>query len=166
MDLIPDNWASVLALETPLLELATRGVLLYVGILMLLRIMPRRTAGEVAAMDLVLILLITESASHALGDFQTVGDGLVQILVVALLALLVNMASFHLPFVRKLVEAPPLKIVHNGRILRRNMRREFITDEELYSCLRENGISDLAQVRSAHVESEGHITVVGKNASE
>lgn len=160
--LMSPDWLEVLALKTPLLELAARGVLLYVGILLLLRIMPRRMAGELAAMDLVLILLITESASHALGDFESVGDGLVQIGIVGLLALLVDMASFHVPIIGKLVQAPPLKIVHNGKLLRRNMRREFITHEELMRSLRENGIDDIAQVRSAHVEGEGHITVVGK----
>lgn len=77
MPLQPDDWSAVFALETPLLELLLRGVLLYITILFLLRVMPRRMAGEVASMDLVLILLITESASHALGDYRSIGDGIV-----------------------------------------------------------------------------------------
>lgn len=159
---MPDQWLQVFALELPLLELVARGALLYFAILFLLRVMPRRMAGELASMDLVLILLITESASHALGDFQSLGDGLIQILTAGLLALAVDALSFHFPFVRKLVEAKPLKIIHNGKLSRRNMRREFITDEELQSNLRKNGVSDINEVASAHVESEGHITIVKK----
>lgn len=162
MEMLPDRWVSIFALETPLLEIALRGSLLYLAILFLLRIMPRRMAGEVAPMDLVLILLITESASHALGDFDSLGDGVLQIVVVGVLAWLVDVGSYHLPWLRRLVQAPPLKIIHNGKLLRRNLRREFITEEELYSQLRANDVQDISDVQTAHVEGEGHITIVRK----
>lgn len=158
--LLPDHWAGLFALETPLLELVLRGVLLYLAILFLLRIMPRRTTGELAAMDLVLILLITEAAAHSLGDYHSLSDGVVQILVMALLALAIDFLSHRYPWFRKLTESPPLKIIDNGKLLRRNLRREFITLEELESQLRANDIRDVSEVLHAHVEGEGHITFV------
>ena len=160
MNLIPHDWSAVFALETPLAELLLRGVLLYLAILFLLRVMPRRMAGEVAAMDLVLILLITESASHALGDYQSLGDGVLQIVIVGTLAWLVDMLSYHSPWLRRIFEAPPLKIIHDGQLLRRNLRREFISEDELYSQLRANDVQDISEVQSAHVEGEGNITIV------
>lgn len=162
MEWLPEHWAGVFGLETPLLELAVRGVLLYLTILFLLRVLPRRITGELAAMDLVLILLITESASHALGEYRSLADGIAQILVMALLALLVDVLSHRFAWVRKLTEAPPLKIIDNGKLLRRHLRREFITDDELQSQLRANDIQDISEVQSAHVEGEGHITFVRK----
>jgi len=53
--------------------------------------------------------------------------------------------------------------VDNGEILRRNMRREFITREELMSKLRENGISELAEVKQAYMETDGSISVIKTN---
>ena len=162
MDLVPANWSAIFALETPLLELVLRAVVLYLGILFLLRVMPRRAAGELTPMDLVMILMITESASHALGEYSSVGEGLLQIAVVGSLAWAVNALSFHVPLVARLVEAPPLKIIRDGKLLRRNLRREYITEEELQAAMRENGISDVSQVREAHVEGEGRISFVKK----
>lgn len=43
------------------------------------------------------------------------------------------------------------------------MRREFLTEEELMSYLRQQGIDDVKDVKSAHVEGEGKITVVNKS---
>lgn len=161
--LLPDHWAGLFALETPLLELVLRGVLLYLAILFLLRVMPRRTTGELAAMDLVLILLITEAAAHSLGDYRSLADGVIQILVMALLALSVDFLSHRYAWFRKLTESPPLKIIENGKLLRRNLRREFITLEELHSHLRANDVQDVSEVLCAHVEGEGHITIVKKD---
>lgn len=163
--LLPKDWAGLLALETPLLELVLRGVVLYLAILFLLRVMPRRTTGELAAMDLVLILLITEAASHSLGDYHSLTDGLIQILVTALLALAVDFLSHRYAWFRKLTESPPLKIIDRGKMLRRNLRREFITLEELQSHLRANDIQDISEVLYAHVEGEGHITIVKKDSA-
>ena len=163
MEWLPEHWARVFALETPLVELAILGVLLYLAILFLLRVLPRRITGELAAMDLVLILLITEAAAHSLGDYHSLADGIVQILVMAVLALLVDVLGHRFAWVRKLTESPPLKIIENGKVLRRQLRREFITDEELQSQLRANNIEDVSEVRSAHVEGEGHITFIRKD---
>lgn len=60
MDVLPASWVEIWALETPVAELLVRAAVLYFGILLLLRVMPRRTGGELGTMDLVMILLVTE----------------------------------------------------------------------------------------------------------
>jgi uncharacterized membrane protein YcaP (DUF421 family) len=160
MDILPHDWAAIWALEMPLLELLARACVLYFGILFLLRIMPRRTGGELATMDLVLILLMTEAAAHALGDYSSLTDGLLLILTVMLLNFAVNALSYRVRWLERLVSAPPIPIVLDGRIQRRNMRREFVTEDELESYLRKNDIDDIAKVKCAYVESEGQITFI------
>ena len=158
--LFPDSWHDVWALETPLLELLARAAVLYLGILLILRIMPRRTGGELATMDLVLILLVTECAAHALGDYSSLGDGLVMIMSVIGLNYLVNALSYRFKWIERIVSSPPIPVVLEGKLQRRNMRREFLTEDELMSHLRENDIDDIAKVKCAYVEGEGHITFV------
>jgi uncharacterized membrane protein YcaP (DUF421 family) len=53
--------------------------------------------------------------------------------------------------------------VENGRLLRRNMRSELVTVEELMAQLREKGIENAADVRAAFIESDGHISVIAKD---
>jgi uncharacterized membrane protein YcaP (DUF421 family) len=54
--------------------------------------------------------------------------------------------------VRRLVEPPPLTLVREGRTLRRNMRAQLVTEGELKTKLREQGIERLEQVKIARME--------------
>ena len=162
MELIPADWLGVLALETPLLELLARGSILYFGILVITRLMPRRTGGELAMMDLIFVLLIAEAAAHALGEYSSVADGIFMIATLMGWNYLINSLSYRMPFIERLVSSSPLQVIRNGELLRRNMRREFLTEEELMSRLREEGISDVKAVKSAHIEGNGKISVVSR----
>jgi uncharacterized membrane protein YcaP (DUF421 family) len=160
VELFPDNWSHIFAAEGPLLELIVRGSTLYFAIMIFLRLMPRRIGGELATMDLVFLFLVADAAAHSLGGYSTVTDGLLVIAVLMAWNFLLNFLSFHFPFMERLVSAPSLQIIRNGQLLRRNMRREFITQDELMEHLRQQGIDDLKDVKAAYVEGEGHITVV------
>ena len=160
MELLPGEWNSVFAPETALVELLARGTTLYFGLLILVRIMPRRTGGELAMMDLVFVLLIAEAASHALGDFTSISDGLIMIVTLMAWNWLINAISYRVPAIERLVSAPSIEVVRDGKLLRRNMRREYLTEAELISHLRTEGIEGLSEVRSARVESDGRISVL------
>lgn len=160
MTWLPDSWSELFALETPILELIVRGSALYFAILFLMRFMPRRTGGELATMDLIFLLLIAEAASNAFGEYGSVSEGLVLVLVLMGWNFIVNAVSYRFRFVEKLVSSPPIQVVRNGELLRRNMRREFLTEEELMSSLRMQGVSALDQVKAAYIEGEGAITVI------
>jgi uncharacterized membrane protein YcaP (DUF421 family) len=162
MEFLPSSWSDVFALETPILELMARGSALYFGILVLMRFMPRRTGGELATMDFIFIILIAEAASHGLGAYESVSDGLVLILVLMAWDYGINLLSYKFSFIERLTSAPPLQVVRDGRLLRRNMRREFLTKEELISELRQQGIDDIAQVKRAVIDPDGRVTAVKK----
>lgn len=160
MELLPASWIEVFSLETPLLELVVRGSALYLGIVILMRFMPRRTGGELETMDLIFIVLIAEAAAHAVGDYTSVADGFVLILVLMAWNYALNALTYYVPAIERLMSPAPLQVIRNGRMLRRNMRREYLTEEELLSYLRQEGIADVSRVKAAFVEPEGKISVV------
>ena len=163
MDILPDSWAGIWALQTPIAELLARAAVLYFGILFLLRLMPRRTGGELGTMDLVMILLVTEAATHSLGGYSSLGDGLFVIVSLMLIDYGVNALSYRARWFERLVAAPPVAIVIDGRIQRRNMRREFITGDELQAEMRAHDIKELSEVERAIVEPEGEITFITRS---
>lgn len=160
MEWLPDNWGLVWTVETPILELLVRGAVMYLGIMVLLRVMPRRTGGELTTTDLIVILLVTEAATHTFGVYSSVGDGLFLIATLLALDYAVNALTYRFGWFERLMAAPPLPLIENGRLLRRNMRREFVTEEELMGHLRTHGVGDLSRVKRAFVEGEGEITFV------
>lgn len=159
---VPEDWTRMFVIDAPLFELAARGTVLYFAILVLMRLMPRRMGGELATMDLISLLLIAAAASNAFGDDKSVTDGLLLVAVLMMWNFLVNAASYRFRIVERLVSAPPIQIIRDGKLLKRNMRREFLTEEELMTVLREQNIASLDQVESAYVEGEGAITVVAR----
>lgn len=166
MELLPDNWADLWVLQTPVAELLVRAAVMYLGILLLLRIIPRRAGGELATMDLVMILLVTESATHSLGDYSSLADGFFLIVTVMTIDYAVNALSYRLRWFERLVSAPPLPIVLDGKVQRRNMRREFVTQDELDALLRKHDIHDIADVERAYVEAEGEITFLTRKRGQ
>lgn len=160
--LMPEHWEGVFLLETPLLELIVRGSLLYFGILIFMRLMPRRSGGDLATMDLIFVVLIANSAANALGDYTSVMDGFVLILVLMGWDWAVNFLSYRIAFVERLISSPPLPIVRDGELLYRNLRREYITEEELLSHLRQQGIERVEDVKAAYVEGQGRITAIAR----
>jgi uncharacterized membrane protein YcaP (DUF421 family) len=51
-------------------------------------------------------------------------------------------------------------LIKDGRLQRRNMRHELVTEEELMSHLRQQGIAELTQVKEAYMEGDGQISII------
>src|SRR5689334_14678198 len=74
--------------------------------------------------------------------------------------------AYHFPTFRRLIHPPPLELIRDGKVNRRNMRSELITMEELKAQLREQGIEDLTRVRKACMEGDGRISVVSDDEEQ
>lgn len=160
MDLLPQDWASLFHMQAPLFELIIRGTVIYFFILLLLRIMPRRTGGELEMMDLIIIVLIGEAATHSFAVYRSITDGIFLIAVLIIWNFLLNYLSYHFSWVERLLTPPPLQVVRHGKLLLRNMRKEFLTKDELMEKLRDHGIEDLRLVKAAYIEGDGKLSVI------
>ena len=160
MTILSIDLAALFQIEKPVLEIFLRGTVLYLGILLLLRIMPRRTGGEMATMDLLFIVLIAEAATHSLGGYSSVTEGFIVVLTLMAWNFFINFLSYYIPFFEKLVSSPALQVVKDGKLLRRNMRREFLTEDELMEHLRREGIEDVHDVKAAFIEADGQISFI------
>jgi uncharacterized membrane protein YcaP (DUF421 family) len=112
-------------------------------------------------MDLLLIVLIADAAQNAMAsDYKSVPEGLVLCGTLIGWNYLLDWLAFRSPTLRRWLEPAPLALVRHGRIQRKNLRQELITEEELRSHLREQGVSDLQQVEIAYMEPDGMISVI------
>lgn len=95
---LPGSWSGIFAPESALLEHFARGTELYFGTLVLMRCMPRRSGGAMAAMDLVFVVLIPNAATNAMGEYTSAADGLLLAMVFKGWNSLINFLSYRLPF--------------------------------------------------------------------
>ena len=159
MEFFPDSWGPVFALETPLFELIVRGTIIYFAIIVFLRLLPR-IGGELAVMDLVFLLLVADAATNGLGEYKTIGDALTIVATLMAWNYVLNFLSFRISFIEKLISGTPVQVVREGRLLLRNMRREYLTEDELMAQLRRQGIDKIEDVKAAYVEGEGQLTII------
>ena len=142
-------------------ELVLRGTLIYWMLFLLFRFVLRRDVGSIAIADMLVLVLIADASQNAMsGGYETVADGAVLVGTIAAWNWLFDFLTYRFPAVRRLIQAKPLRLIENGKVLRRNLRKEMITQEELMSALRREGVEQVDQVRLATMESDGEITVV------
>ena len=60
------------------------------------------------------------------------------------------------------MEGVPTLLIHDGRIIEQNLRKEHLTHVDLMETLRSQGVFKLAEVRVALLETTGKLSVLRK----
>ena len=154
------DWKGMFVPSLGLLEIILRGSLMYLALFAILRFIARRQAGRFGPADLLVIVLIADAAQNGLGDYASVSEGVVLVLTIVAWEYTIDWAAWRFPKLRPILTAPSVKLVENGAVVEDAMRREMLTDEELMSQLRQNGIERLDDVRVARLEGDGRLSVL------
>ena len=149
-------------LTMPLWEIAARATIVYLAIILVVRLMPKPKTGHISPNDMLTLIVIGGMATDAImGGSTSIGDILLLIGIVLAWGYVLDLMEFRVPALSRLLREPETVLVENGQLLRRNMRSEMVTEDELMAVLRKQGISDLSGVRSACLEADGEISVIG-----
>ena len=81
-----------------------------------------------------------------------------------LLNLGVNWYLYRHPKLGRRIEGEPTVLVKDGRLLRRNLKRELITEEELLATVHRQGVDSFAECAEVILETSGVITVIARQA--
>ena len=155
------DWNSIFVPDTPFLEIIVRGSVMYLALTILLRIVLKRQTGTLGMTDLLLITLLADASQNAMaGEYRSLPDGIVLVATIIFWNYFVDWLTVKSEWFERLIEPPPLPLVKRGKLLRRNMRRELITEAELRGKLREQGVDDLSKVKLANIESDGQISLI------
>src|SRR5437899_1773994 len=129
------RWDQLFVPDTPLIEMFVRGTIMYLTLFALMRVL-RREAGTVGIADLLVLVLIADAAQNAMAsNYVSVTDGLVLVLTIIGWSYMLNWLGYQVPVIGRFVHPPPLPLIEDGKMLRKNMRREFVTQDELMSHL-------------------------------
>lgn len=139
---------------------------IYLLLVLLLRFLPNRKSGSLGPSDLLVIVLLATVVTGALNkDVSSITDAVVMVATIVAWSFITDILANQVPVLRRLVHSAPVEVVRDGEVLPRNLRREFMTDEELRAQLRLQGVENEADVAHAYIEHDGRMSVIRKDGA-
>lgn len=142
-------------------QFVIRAVIVYIAIIVLLKLGGKRQVGQMGVGEFVGILLISNAVQNSMnGGDNSVTGGIVLAAVIIALSLFVSWATFKSKKVEHLIQGTPTLLVHKGKIIKKNLDKELLSERELRAALRHQGISEISEIHVAILESDGFISVM------
>ena len=145
---------------------AARGLLVYVVMLVVIRILGKRTVGNFTAFDLLVALMLGEVVDEIIYGDVTLAQGFTAIIVVAAAKYATAWLSYASPTLNRILEGKPGEIVKHGELDRKHMRHELMNELEVMAALRLKGVADMREVKSAIMEVDGEVSVIKEDWAE
>lgn len=150
--------------QTPLLEVVARVACIYFALLVLVRATGKREIGQLGPLELLGMLMLSETVSPGLtGQDTSITASLCAAVTLLVLSAGVARISFRWTALERLIEGEPRVLVERGRLIERVCAEERISRSELDSALRRHGVTSIDDVQLAVVEANGEITVIKRS---
>jgi uncharacterized membrane protein YcaP (DUF421 family) len=144
-------------------DIALRGIALYLFIYLLTRVTGRRELSSLEPFDLVLLIVLGDAVQQGLTqDDYTVTGAIIAVATIASLQVGTSYLSFRFRWARRLLDGDPIVIVQEGRVIEQNLRRERITADEVAQQARSQQIASIDDVEWAIFEPSGAISFIPK----
>ncbi|MGB3796910.1 MAG: YetF domain-containing protein [Alteraurantiacibacter sp.] len=153
-----------LAQPDRLWSVAISAVFFYFFIVILVRVVGKRTTSQLNNFDWIINITVGSLAASGilLRDVGLLDAGLA-IAVLATLQMLTTWSVLRSKLVSKIVKAQPVLLTHKGEFLRDAMRNERISEEEICSALRAHGMYDVADANWIILETNGELVVIPRD---
>lgn len=147
--------------DVSILETVVRGVATYFAIFVLLRVILRGRTSAVTVSDLLVLVLISDAAQNAMAaNYNSITNGVVLVGTLLLCSFVVDWLGVRFEPVRQFVHPERKSLIVNGRIMRKVLREELMTEQELMTQVRLNGLEAIEEVKAAYLEGNGEISVI------
>jgi uncharacterized membrane protein YcaP (DUF421 family) len=151
-------------IENPIVEIILRTVAVYIFMILAIRVFGKKELAQLSVIDLVFILLISNSVQNAMVGPDTSLDGG---LIAAGSLFLVNFTLKQLLYRSKkmsnLIQGETILLIYEGVANMENCKKAEITIEELEAAVREHGARDIQKVDLAILEVDGNISVISSD---
>lgn len=141
--------------------------LLYFLVLVVFRLMGKRTLGNLAPFDIAVIIMVGEAAMIPIAEERVpLLRGIVPIITLGFLQILLTVINMYSRGFEKATQGTSTILVKNGKILAENLRKERVTLADLAIGLREKEVENLSDVREARLEPTGKISVIKEKRAQ
>lgn len=135
---------------------------IYIVILVVLRVLGKRTLAQVTTFDFVLLLIISETTQQAMiGEDFSVTGAVLAMVTLLMLDLGLNLLKERWPSLDRYIDGLPLVIVENGKPLHERMKKVRVDEQDVLAAARgSQGLMRMEQIRYAVLERSGEISII------
>lgn len=144
-----------------------RAALIYAILMLLFRILGKRTLGQITTFDFVLLLIIGEATQQALlGDDFSVTNAAVVIGTLIAIDMGFGLLQQRSSGLDKFIEGLPVVLLEDGKPLQERMENSQVSLDEIRKAARETqGLERLDQIKFAVLERSGGISIIPKESA-
>jgi uncharacterized membrane protein YcaP (DUF421 family) len=148
------------------MDLVVRTVLVIAFVFLVTRAVGKRELSSLEPFDVILLVVVGDLVQQGVtqSDSSVTGAAIV-LSTLALMIVGLSYLNLRVPAARRVLDGEPIVLVVDGEPLRRNLRRQRITMEDLLAQAREEQLASLSDVRWAILENSGKISFVPKSSS-
>lgn len=144
------------------LQMSLRAALIFLLGVLIVRFAATRAFGKWSALDIILAVIVGSNLSRALTGSAPFLPTLIATVLLVILHGLLAMAAARWSWISTLTKGSSIRLVRDGQLDEAAMRRAGIGEGDLRMALRAAGHKDLEHVRSASLERNGDISVIGE----
>ena len=131
-----------------MVEISFRTLVMFLFSLVAVRVTGKRSIGQLAPFDLVVIIIMGSVAALPLEDESIhMGHGIIPIVVLSALQYLLSVINMHWRGAEKITQGMSTPIVVDGKIMHENLNRERVSEADMHIVLRQAGaerVEDIA----------------------
>lgn len=136
---------------------------MYVFVIFAIRIMGKRQISDMQPSELVATLIISNIASLPMQNTsQPFFSGVIPVAVLVTLEIITSALMLKSSKFRRLVCGNPIVVISDGKILQKQMRRLRLSNEDLFTQLRQQDVFNIEDIQYCIVETNGSISVLKK----
>lgn len=145
------------------LRIILSSVAVYFFIIIAIRLFGKKELSQLSVVDLVFILLISNSVQNAMvGSNTSLSGGIVAAAALFLTNFIFKNILYRFPRFGKLIQGSAIMLIYEGELLKENAAKAKISLDEIMEALREHGVSDIEEVDLAVLEVDGNISVLSE----
>ena len=147
-----------------LFSVALRAVIVYFFVILAIRLFGKKELAQLSVVDLVFILLISNSVQNAMvGQNTSLSAGLVAAISLFAINYVLKLVLFKSKRISTIVQGNPLLLIYKGEILKAHLDQAKISEDELHAAVREHGVEKVSDVDLAILEVDGNVSVLSQN---
>ena len=133
---------------------------MYLYALVLVRIAGKQSLSQLTAMDFVVTLIIGDLFDNVFWAEVPIAQGMVAFAVIVLMHFLTTFASSRNIRFYRLATSPERLLVEDGKLVQKNLEREWMRPETLQADLRTRGEEHPREIKEAWLEPKGKLSAV------